>query len=124
MMRNPGLFVFYSVFKFFKRLFWWWWRSRWWCLVVVLVQVDIENWSFLSWYLNLLAKYPVLTKAVTSAILTLMGDLICQMCLEVFVNDIDCHSFDYIEWVAFALYSDQWMHHELKLLVEILINKL
>ncbi|KAJ6380740.1 hypothetical protein OIU77_029607 [Salix suchowensis] len=76
-----------------------------------------RKWSFLSWYLNLLAKYPVLTKAVTSAILTLMGDLICQMCLEVFVNYIDCHSFDYIERVAFALYSDQWMHYELKLLV-------
>ncbi|CAK7339894.1 unnamed protein product [Dovyalis caffra] len=38
-----------------------------------------SNWSFLSWYLNLLAKYPVLTKAVTSATLTLMGDLICQV---------------------------------------------
>ncbi|KAG5242496.1 protein sym [Salix suchowensis] len=33
-------------------------------------------------YLNLLAKYPVLTKAVTSAILTLMGDLICQFVID------------------------------------------
>ncbi|KAJ6363601.1 hypothetical protein OIU78_003722 [Salix suchowensis] len=41
-----------------------------------------RNWSFLSWYLNLLAKYPVLTKAVTSAILTLMGDLICQFVID------------------------------------------
>ncbi|KAJ6778936.1 PEROXISOMAL MEMBRANE PROTEIN 2 PXMP2 MPV17 [Salix koriyanagi] len=41
-----------------------------------------SNWSFLSWYLNLLANYPVLTKAVTSAILTLMGDLICQLVID------------------------------------------
>ncbi|KAJ6408425.1 hypothetical protein OIU84_011690 [Salix udensis] len=41
-----------------------------------------RKWSFLSWYLNLLAKYPVLTKAVTSAILTLMGDLICQFVID------------------------------------------
>ncbi|KAL3585176.1 hypothetical protein D5086_012043 [Populus alba] len=41
-----------------------------------------RNWSFLSWYLNLLAKYPMLTKAVTSAILTLMGDLICQLVID------------------------------------------
>ncbi|KAJ6316867.1 hypothetical protein OIU78_020034 [Salix suchowensis] len=40
------------------------------------------DWSFLSWYLNLLANYPVLTKAVTSAILTLMGDLICQLVID------------------------------------------
>ncbi|KAJ6756556.1 PEROXISOMAL MEMBRANE PROTEIN 2 PXMP2 MPV17 [Salix purpurea] len=41
-----------------------------------------SDWSFLSWYLNLLANYPVLTKAVTSAILTLMGDLICQLVID------------------------------------------
>ncbi|KAG6743646.1 hypothetical protein POTOM_052347 [Populus tomentosa] len=35
-----------------------------------------------SLYLNLLANYPVLTKAVTSAILTLMGDLICQLVID------------------------------------------
>ncbi|KAJ0099527.1 hypothetical protein Patl1_21063 [Pistacia atlantica] len=38
-----------------------------------------SNWSFLSWYLALLAKHPVSTKAVTSALLTLIGDLICQV---------------------------------------------
>ncbi|ESQ41990.1 hypothetical protein EUTSA_v10014288mg [Eutrema salsugineum] len=39
-------------------------------------------WSFLSWYLALLSDYPVLTKAVTSAILTLIGDLICQLTIN------------------------------------------
>ncbi|XP_039034353.1 protein sym-1-like [Hibiscus syriacus] len=38
--------------------------------------------SFLSWYLGLLAKHPVLTKAVTSALLTLVGDLICQLAID------------------------------------------
>ncbi|KAL6542015.1 hypothetical protein OROGR_011501 [Orobanche gracilis] len=37
------------------------------------------NWSFISWYLSLLASYPVMTKAVTSAFLTLVGDIICQV---------------------------------------------
>ncbi|KAL9425158.1 hypothetical protein AB3S75_032150 [Citrus x aurantiifolia] len=41
-----------------------------------------SNWSFLQWYLALLAKYPVATKAVTSALLTLIGDLICQFAIE------------------------------------------
>lgn len=41
-----------------------------------------SNWSFLQWYLALLAKYPVATKAVTSALLTLIGDLICQLAIE------------------------------------------
>ncbi|GAY33454.1 hypothetical protein CUMW_007330 [Citrus unshiu] len=41
-----------------------------------------SNWSFLQWYLALLAKYPVATKAVTSALLTLIGDLICQLAVE------------------------------------------
>ncbi|KAF8052257.1 hypothetical protein N665_1582s0013 [Sinapis alba] len=40
------------------------------------------KWSFLSWYLTLLSNYPVLTKAVTSAILTLIGDLICQLTIN------------------------------------------
>ncbi|KAJ4872905.1 Peroxisomal membrane 22 kDa (Mpv17/PMP22) family protein [Raphanus sativus] len=40
------------------------------------------KWSFLSWYLALLSNYPVLTKAVTSAILTLIGDLICQLTIN------------------------------------------
>ncbi|CAN1259825.1 Protein sym-1, partial [Linum perenne] len=43
---------------------------------------DGNNWSLLSWYLSLLAKYPVLTKAVTSAVLTFLGDLICQLVID------------------------------------------
>ncbi|KAK6942112.1 Mpv17/PMP22 [Dillenia turbinata] len=41
-----------------------------------------NNWSLLSWYLALLEKHPVLTKAVTSAFLTLVGDLICQIMID------------------------------------------
>lgn len=41
-----------------------------------------NNWSLLSWYLNLLEKYPVATKAVTSALLTFVGDLICQLAID------------------------------------------
>lgn len=41
-----------------------------------------NNWSLLSWYLGLLAKYPVTTKAITSAFLTLIGDLICQIVID------------------------------------------
>lgn len=42
---------------------------------------DEKNWSLLS-YLGLLAKYPVAVKAVTSALLTLIGDLICQLAID------------------------------------------
>lgn len=41
-----------------------------------------NKWSFLSWYLALLEKHPVWTKAVTSAILTFVGDLICQIVID------------------------------------------
>ncbi|XP_024031195.1 protein sym-1 isoform X1 [Morus notabilis] len=41
-----------------------------------------NNWSLLSWYLGLLAKYPVTTKAITSAFLNLTGDLICQILID------------------------------------------
>ncbi|XP_051116868.1 protein sym-1 isoform X2 [Andrographis paniculata] len=41
-----------------------------------------NNWSFLSWYLSLLDSYPVITKAITSAILTLVGDIICQLWID------------------------------------------
>ncbi|KFK26211.1 hypothetical protein AALP_AA8G217100 [Arabis alpina] len=41
-----------------------------------------KKWSFVSWYLALLSDYPVLTKAVTSALLTLIGDLICQLTID------------------------------------------
>uniref|UniRef100_A0A1D1Z6L4 Protein Mpv17 n=1 Tax=Anthurium amnicola TaxID=1678845 RepID=A0A1D1Z6L4_9ARAE len=37
---------------------------------------------FLSWYLNTLNKYPVMMKSVTSAFLTLVGDLICQLLID------------------------------------------
>lgn len=40
------------------------------------------TWSFLSWYMALLAKYPVPVKALTSAILNLIGDLICQLVID------------------------------------------
>lgn len=38
--------------------------------------------GLLSWYLMLLEKYPVITKAVTSALLTFFGDLFCQLAIE------------------------------------------
>ncbi|XP_077241511.1 peroxisomal membrane 22 kDa (Mpv17/PMP22) family protein [Tasmannia lanceolata] len=38
--------------------------------------------SLLSWYLIALEKYPVFTKALTSAFLTLIGDLICQLWID------------------------------------------
>ncbi|MCD7449790.1 hypothetical protein HAX54_001527 [Datura stramonium] len=41
-----------------------------------------SSWSLLAWYLSLLEKYPVWTKAVTSALLTLFGDLICQLWID------------------------------------------
>uniref|UniRef100_A0A7N0THS7 Uncharacterized protein n=1 Tax=Kalanchoe fedtschenkoi TaxID=63787 RepID=A0A7N0THS7_KALFE len=41
-----------------------------------------NKWSFLSWYLGLLKTNPVLTKALTSASLTLIGDLICQVVID------------------------------------------
>ncbi|EPS58064.1 hypothetical protein M569_16752, partial [Genlisea aurea] len=44
---------------------------------------DNENsWSLLSWYLSLLGKHPVMTKALTAAVLTLVGDLICQLVID------------------------------------------
>ncbi|KAF9611030.1 hypothetical protein IFM89_026381 [Coptis chinensis] len=41
-----------------------------------------KKWSLLSWYLAALEKYPVFTKALTSAILTCVGDLICQLVID------------------------------------------
>ncbi|XP_020102068.1 protein sym-1, partial [Ananas comosus] len=43
---------------------------------------DGSDRSVLSWYLMALDKYPVTTKAITSAILTLVGDLICQLLID------------------------------------------
>ncbi|GJM88106.1 hypothetical protein PR202_ga04133 [Eleusine coracana subsp. coracana] len=39
---------------------------------------SVQDWRLLAWYLMALDKNPVMTKAVTSAVLTLAGDLICQ----------------------------------------------
>uniref|UniRef100_A0A803LT87 Uncharacterized protein n=1 Tax=Chenopodium quinoa TaxID=63459 RepID=A0A803LT87_CHEQI len=36
----------------------------------------------MSWYMDLLLKSPVLTKAVTSALLNFVGDLICQLAID------------------------------------------
>ncbi|KAL1819814.1 hypothetical protein DCAR_0416131 [Daucus carota subsp. sativus] len=41
-----------------------------------------KKWSLISWYLALLENHPVLTKAVTSALLNLVGDLICQLLID------------------------------------------
>ncbi|CAI9302104.1 unnamed protein product [Lactuca saligna] len=41
-----------------------------------------KKWSFVSWYLTLLEAHPVWTKAVTSALLTFVGDLICQVVID------------------------------------------
>ncbi|KAF7116642.1 hypothetical protein RHSIM_RhsimUnG0020800 [Rhododendron simsii] len=41
--------------------------------------LGVSKWT---WYLSLLDKHPVLTKAVTSALLTLIGDLICQVMID------------------------------------------
>lgn len=41
-----------------------------------------SGWSFLSWYLSLLAKHPVMTKAATSSFLNLVGDVICQLVFD------------------------------------------
>lgn len=43
---------------------------------------DGKKWSFVSWYLSLLEAYPVWTKAVTSAVLTFVGDIICQVVID------------------------------------------
>ncbi|KAH0451859.1 hypothetical protein IEQ34_019158 [Dendrobium chrysotoxum] len=41
-----------------------------------------NGWPFLSWYLTALDKHPVVTKALTSAFLTLIGDLSCQILID------------------------------------------
>ncbi|KAJ8437371.1 hypothetical protein Cgig2_020390 [Carnegiea gigantea] len=53
-------------------------------LAIILSPVLVESNPLSYRYLELLAKFPVLTKAVTSAFLTLIGDLICQFLLMVF----------------------------------------
>ncbi|KAJ6795039.1 protein sym-1 [Iris pallida] len=41
-----------------------------------------DSFFFFSWYLMALDKHPVVTKAITSAVLTLIGDLICQLLID------------------------------------------
>ncbi|XP_008792439.2 protein sym-1-like [Phoenix dactylifera] len=41
-----------------------------------------DDWFLFSWYMMALDKYPVTTKAITSAFLTLIGDLICQLLID------------------------------------------
>nr|GEW82283.1 protein SYM-1 [Tanacetum cinerariifolium] len=41
-----------------------------------------DKWSFVLWYLALLEAHPVWTKAITSALLTFVGDLICQIVID------------------------------------------
>uniref|UniRef100_A0A0E0MJ73 Uncharacterized protein n=1 Tax=Oryza punctata TaxID=4537 RepID=A0A0E0MJ73_ORYPU len=42
-----------------------------------------KDWRLLlAWYLLSLDKHPVATKAITSAVLTLTGDLICQIAID------------------------------------------
>ncbi|KAI9120334.1 hypothetical protein K1719_007367 [Acacia pycnantha] len=41
-----------------------------------------EKWSLFSWYMALLGKYPISVKALTSALLTLIGDLTCQLVID------------------------------------------
>ncbi|KAG9146398.1 hypothetical protein Leryth_020128 [Lithospermum erythrorhizon] len=38
--------------------------------------------KLLAWYLCMLEKYPVRTKAATSALLNLIGDLVCQLVID------------------------------------------
>lgn len=43
---------------------------------------DTPPKSLISWYLLLLNNHPVTTKAITSALLNLFGDLVCQLMIE------------------------------------------
>ncbi|KAF1887115.1 hypothetical protein Lal_00046353 [Lupinus albus] len=60
------------------------------------------NSSFLSWYLALLEQYPVPIKALTSAILTLIGDLICQLVIDK-VQSVDLKRTFLFTVIGFAL---------------------
>ncbi|KAK7396091.1 hypothetical protein VNO78_16842 [Psophocarpus tetragonolobus] len=61
-----------------------------------------QNWSFLSWYLSLLGKYPVPVKALTSALLTLIGDLVCQLVIDK-VQSVDFKRTFVFTFLGFAL---------------------
>ncbi|KAL2320595.1 hypothetical protein Fmac_029564 [Flemingia macrophylla] len=61
-----------------------------------------DKWSLLSWYSSLLGKYPVLVKALTSAILTLFGDLVCQFVIDK-VQSLDFKRTFVFTFLGFAL---------------------
>ncbi|CAJ1917021.1 unnamed protein product [Sphenostylis stenocarpa] len=61
-----------------------------------------EKWSLLSWYLALLEKYPVAVKALTSALLNLIGDLICQLAIDK-VQSLDFKRTFVFTFLGFAL---------------------
>ncbi|MED6204771.1 hypothetical protein PIB30_012008 [Stylosanthes scabra] len=56
-----------------------------------------DNRSILSWYLDSLEENPVSVKAITSAILTLIGDLTCQLVID------QAHSLDLKRTFIFTL---------------------
>eukprot|EP00249_Psilotum_nudum_P001738 c14386_g1_i1 orf=130-1071(+) len=41
-----------------------------------------SDYSIVAWYLMLLGRFPVSTKAVTAALITFFGDLFCQLAIE------------------------------------------
>lgn len=50
------------------------------CELIISSSLHPYHYSkFVCRYLSLLGKHPVITKAVTSALLTLVGDVICQV---------------------------------------------
>ncbi|KAI3706002.1 hypothetical protein L1987_76254 [Smallanthus sonchifolius] len=61
-----------------------------------------NNWSFLSWYLSLLEAHPVWTKAITSALLTFVGDLICQVLIDK-VPSLDLKRVSLFSFLGMAL---------------------
>ncbi|KAG9454975.1 hypothetical protein H6P81_007879 [Aristolochia fimbriata] len=61
-----------------------------------------DSTSFFSWYLTALEKHPVLTKALTSAVLTLIGDLICQLLIDR-VRQLDLKRTFVFTFLGFAL---------------------
>ncbi|WVZ54634.1 hypothetical protein U9M48_005401 [Paspalum notatum var. saurae] len=57
---------------------------------------------FLAWYLVSLDKNPIATKAVTSAVLTLAGDLICQLVIDR-VSELDLRRTFVFTFLGLAL---------------------
>ncbi|KAJ7538131.1 hypothetical protein O6H91_11G036000 [Diphasiastrum complanatum] len=43
---------------------------------------ESEHYGFFAWYLKMLERHPVKTKALTSALLNFLGDLFCQLIVE------------------------------------------